>query len=163
MKKSFLVIMFLVFALVGASYLTLAAANPQAGEKFVSIDLSKASASFSVVMMAPEGAKAAEDFGAVLVKKGANFQVEVSSSPKDIAALKKEIMANTLNKLKKFYVETADALLYESTLMGKSEFHFVANAKVGNSTYGAEDTKGPVYTKADVELMLKCFQTLKAK
>jgi hypothetical protein len=163
MKKSFLAGMFLVFALVGASYLTLAAANPQAGEKLVPIDLSKASASFPVVMMAPEGATAADDFGNVLVKKVPAFQVEVSSSAKDIAALKKEITANTLNKLKKFYVETADALLYESTLMGKSEFHFVANVKVGNSTFGAEDTKGPVYTKANAESMLKCFQTLKAK
>jgi hypothetical protein len=143
MKKSFLAGMFLVFALVGASYLTLAAANPQAGEKLVPIDLSKASASFPVVMMAPEGATAADDFGNVLVKKVPAFQVEVSSSAKDIAALKKEITANTLNKLKKFYVETADALLYESTLMGKSEFHFVANVKVGTSTFGAEDTKAP--------------------
>jgi len=159
MKKSFLVIMSLVFALVGASYSALAAA----GEKLVSVDLSKASASFPVVMMAPEGATAAEDFGAVLVKKGVNFQVEISSSAKDIAALKKEILANTLNKLKKFYVETADTLLYESTVMGKSEFHFVTNVKVGNSTYGAEDTKGPVYAKDNVELMLKCFQTLKPK
>jgi len=163
MKKTFPMILFLVFALVGASYLTLAAAAPQAGEKLVPVDLSKASASFPVVMMAPEGATAADDFGAVLVKKGVNFQVEVSSSAKDIAALKKEILANTLNKLKKFYVETADALLYESTVMGKSEFHFVANVKVGNSTYGAEDTKGPVYSKANAELMLKCFQTLRAK
>ena len=163
MKHSFLAVMVLVFALVGASQIPLAAADPQAGEKLVSIDLSKASASFPVVMMAPEGATAADDFGAVLVKKGVGFQVEVSSSAKDIAALKKEIMANTLNKLKKFYVETADTLLYESTLMGKSEFHFVANVKAGNSTYSAEDTKGPGYTKANAELMLKCFQTLKAK
>jgi hypothetical protein len=163
MKKSFLVILVLVFALGGASYLPVAAANPQTGGKLVPIDLSKASASFPVVMTAPEGATAADDFGAVLVKKGVNFQVEVSSSAKDIAALKKEIMANTLNKLKKFYVETADSLLYESTLMGKSEFHFVANVKVGNSIYGAEDTKGPVFTKADAELMLTCFQTLTAK
>jgi hypothetical protein len=163
MKKSFLAMTVLVFALIGASYSSPAAASPQADVKLVSVDLSKASASFPVVMMAPEEATAADDFGTALVKKGAIFQVEVSWSAKDIAALKKEILANTLNKLKKFYVETADALLYESTLMGKSEFHFVANVKVGNSTYGAEDTKGPVYTKANVELMLKCFQTLKAK
>jgi hypothetical protein len=163
MKKIFLAMMALGFALVGVSHPNLAAALPQADMKLVSVDLSKAAASFPVVMMAPEGAAAAEDFGTVLVKKGAVFQVEVSSSAKDIAALKKEILANTLNKLKKFYVETADALLYESTLMGKSEFHFLANMKAGNSTYGAEDTKGPVYAKANVELMLKCFQTLKAK
>jgi len=163
MKNSLFVAIVLVFALVGASHGALAAANPQSGEKLAPIDLSKASASFAVVMMAPEGATAAEDFGTVLVKKGAIFQVEVSKSAKDIADLKKEILANTLNKLKKFYVDTADALVYESTLMGKSEFHFVANVKVGTSTYGAEDTKGPVYSKANVELMLKCFQTLKAK
>lgn len=163
MKKSFPAFLFFVLALAGASYLTSGAASPQAGEKLAAIDLSKASSSFPVVMMAPEGATAADDFGNVLVKKGAAFQVEVSSSAKDIAALKKEIAANTLNKFKKFYVETADALLYESTLMGKSEFHFVANVKVGNSTFGAEDTKGPVYTKANAEQMLKCFQTLKAK
>ena len=159
MKKSFLTIGFLVLTAV----LMAAAAGPQAGPKLVPLDLSKASGSFPVIMQAPEGATAADDFGSVLVKKGANFQVEVSSSAKDLAALKKEITANTLNKFKKFYVETADALLYESTLMGKSEFHFVANAKVGGTTYGAEDTKGPVYTKADAELMLKCFQTLAAK
>ena len=163
MKYSLLTVMVLVFALAGASQIAFAGADPQAGEKLVSIDLSKASASFPVVMMAPEGATAADDFGAVLVKKGVSFQVEVSSSAKDIAALKKEILANTLNKLKKFHVETADTLLYESTLMGKSEFHFVANVKAGNSTYGAEDTKGPGYTKANAELMLKCVQTLKAK
>ena len=163
MKKSFSIILFLILALVGVSYLTLAAANPQTGEKLLPVDLSKVSASFPVIMMAPEGAKATDDFGNVLVKKGDPFQIEISSSAKDIAALKKEIAANTLNKLKKFYVDTADALLYESTLMGKSEFHFVANVKVGKTTYGAEDTKGPVYTKANAELMLKCFQTLKAK
>ena len=163
MKKTFPMILFFVLTVTGMSYLTLAAADSQAGLKLAALDLSKANASFPVIMMAPEGATAADDFGAVLAKKGAIFQVEVSSSAKDIAALKKEIQANTLNKLKKFYVDTADTLLYESTLMGKSEFHFVANVKVGSSTYGAEDTKGPVYTKADAELMLKCFQTLKAK
>ena len=163
MKKILCAALFLSLVSGGTSSATLAAADPQAGPKLVSIDLSKASESFPVTMMAPEGATAADDFGDILVKKLPGFQVVVSSSAKDIAALKKEIQANTLNKLKKFYVDTADALLYESTLMGKSEFHFVANVKAGSATYGAEDTKGPVYTKADAELMLKCFQTLKAK
>lgn len=161
MKKSFLAILLFALIFAGASFT--ATADPQAGPKLVALDLSKANASFPVLMMAPESATAADDFGNVLVKKGAGFQVEVSSSAKDIAALKKEIQSNTLNKLKKFYVDTADALLYESALMGKSEFHFVANVKAGNITYGAEDTKGPIYAKADAELMLKCFQTLKAK
>lgn len=159
MKKSILAFGILSLATAVAA----SAAGPQAGPKLVSLDLSKASDSFPVIMQAPEGATAADDFGNVLVKKGANFQVEVSSSAKDIESLKKEIKANTLNKLKAFIVETADALLYETTVMGKSEFHFVANVKTGGTTYGAEDTKGPVYTKADAELMLKCFQTLKAK
>ena len=78
-------------------------------------------------------------------------------------SLQKEIKANTLNKFKSFLVDTPAAFLYESTLMGKSEFHFVANVKASGTTFGAEDTKGPIYTKADAELMLKCFQTLTAK
>jgi hypothetical protein len=159
MKKSFLAAGFLVFTAV----LMFAAANPQAATKLVPLDLSKVSDSFPVIMQAPEGATAADDFGSVLVKKGDNFQVEVSSSPNDIESLKKEIKANTLNKFKAFVVETADVLLYESTVMGKSEFHFAANVKAGDVTYGAKDTRGPVYTKADVELMLKCFQSLTAK
>jgi len=148
--------------LAAGTAFALVPAAPQ-GEKLVPVDLSKASDSFPVIMMAPEGAAATEDFGNVLVKKGDGFQVEISSSAKDIESLKKEIKANTLNKFKAFLVETADALLYESTLMGKSEFHFVANMKAGGTTYGAEDTKGPVYSRAAAELMLKCFQTLKAK
>jgi|GEM_PF-1491736 len=163
MKKTLCAALFLGLVLGGTSPASLAATGPQAAPKLVSIDLSKASSSFPVTMMAPEGATAADDFGDILVKKLPGFQVVVSSSAKDIAALKKEIQANTLNKLKKFYVDTADALLYETTVMGKSEFHFAANVKAGATTYGAEDTKGPVYTKADAELMLKCFQTLKAK
>jgi hypothetical protein len=156
--------MCLVFSLfVAAAVLAASAAGPQAGPKLVPLDLSKASASFPVIMQAPEGATAADDFGNIMVKKGANFQVEVSSSPKDIESLKKEIKANTLNKLKSFLVDTPAALLYESTVMGKSEFHFAANVKAGGAAFGAEDTKGPVYTKADAELMLKCFQTLTSK
>ena len=159
MKKICLSVGFFVVAAV----LTTASSGGQAGTRLVALDLSKASASFPVIMQAPEGATAADDFGNVLVKKGAGFQVEISTSPKDILSLKKEIKANTLNKLKSFLVDTPAALLYESTVMGKSEFHFAANIKAGATTFGAEDTKGPVYTKADAELMLKCFQTLTAK
>ena len=140
-----------------------AAVGPQAGPPLVPLDLSKASASFPLIMQAPEGATAADDFGSIVVKKGANFQVEIGSSPKDIEGLKKEIKSNTLNKLKSFLVDTPAALLYETTVMGKSEFHFAANVKAGGTTFGAEDTKGPAYTRADAELMLKCFQTLTAK
>jgi hypothetical protein len=148
---------------VAAAVLAASAAGPQAGPKLVTLDLSKASPDFPLLMQAPEGAAAADDFGSVLVKKGAGFQVEISATPKDIESLKKEIKANTLNKLKSFLVDTPAALLYESAVMGKSEFHFAANVKAGSAVFGAEDTKGPVYSKADAELMLKCFQTLTAK
>ena len=96
--------------------------------------ISRSLRAFPLLMQAPEGATAADDFGDVLVKKGVNFQIEVSSNAKDIESLKKEIKANTLNKLKSFLVDTPDALLYESTVMGKSEFHFAANVKAGGTT-----------------------------
>jgi hypothetical protein len=159
MKKSPL--FFGLFA--AAAVLIASASGPQAGPKLVSLDLSKASAAFPLLMQAPEGATAADDFGNVVVKKGAGFQVEISAGSKDIESLKKEIKANTLNKLKSFLVDTPAALLYESAVMGKSEFHFAANMKIGGAVFGAEDTKGPVYTKSDAELMLKCVQTLTGK
>jgi len=81
----------------------------------------------------------------------------------DLAASKKEIGANTLNKLKQFVVETDDTLLYETALAGQSEFHFIANVTVDDKTYSAEDNKGPTYSKADVEQMLASFKTLAAK
>ncbi|MDQ7780470.1 MAG: hypothetical protein RDV41_12310 [Planctomycetota bacterium] len=134
---------------------------PAAGVETAALDLE--AAGLPLVIDAPKGATAKDDFGAVLVAKGAGFQIEFHEGDCDIAGRKKEIEENTINKLKKFHTETADTLLYESEVMGKAEFHFLTLVKVGDKTCYAEDVKGPVYTKADVESMLKSAQSARAK
>jgi hypothetical protein len=129
----------------------------------VTVDLSTANKDFALTMPAPAGATAKDDFGDVDVNSGDGFQVVVHSSAKDIAAAKKDIKENTLNKLKQFITETDDTLVYESTVAGQSEFHFVLNVKVGDKTYGIEDNKGPRYTQEQVEAMVKSAKALAAK
>jgi hypothetical protein len=131
--------------------------------KMVSIDLSKANEDYPLMMQVPEGATAKDGIVGPEITKGDKFQIELGSA-KEMASLKKEIEKNSLNKLKKFHVEKADLLIYESAIANQpSEFHFLINVKVGDKVYGAEDTKGPTYSKADVELMVKSVQSLKAK
>jgi len=92
----------------------------------------------------------------------AKFQLQVSKTKADIEGWKKDIKANDVNVLKKFHIETADELLYESAVMGP-EFHLVANVKMGDDIYSCEDVKGPTFTKADAEAMLKACHSLAKK
>ena len=127
------------------------------------VDLSTANADFALTMPAPEGATVKDDIGDVDVLAGDGFQIVVHSSESDIAAAKKEITANTINKLKQFTTDEADTLVYESEVMGKSEFHFLTNVKVGDKTYGIEDNKGPSYTADQVKMMVASAKGLAAK
>lgn len=130
--------------------------------KLAPLDLSAASAEFPFVMDAPEGAKAKDGFTGVEVSDGGTFQIEFGAA-RDLGKAKREAQGNKLNKLKRIVTDTADTLVYESELAGNAEFHFVVNLKVGDKTVSAEDTKGPRYSQADVELMVKCLKSLKPK
>jgi hypothetical protein len=116
-----------------------------------------------VTIDAPAGATVKEGAaGGVEITAGDKFQLQVVASKADIAGWKKDIAANDVNKLKKYHVDTADELLYESAVMGP-EFHMVANVKVGDAAYSCEDVKGPTFTKADAEAMLKACHSLAKK
>ncbi len=136
------------------------AAEPAAEVKLAELDLEEAG--IEVKLQAPEGAKAAEEFGAYTVKAGETFQLEIHTGAADLAARKKEIEENTVNKLKKFHTESDTALVYETEVMGKTEFHFVANVEVDGAKYNCEDTKGKGYTQADVEAMHKSCTSMVA-
>jgi len=132
--------------------------------KLVDIDLSTAIAEVPILLSAPEGATAKEDFGAIKVALEPAFKLQFSKTDSpDMAGRKKEIGENTLNKLKQYVVDLPEAILYESEVMGTAEFHFYAIVKVGEATYQCEDEKGPVYTKEQAEAMLKSCQSAKAK
>jgi hypothetical protein len=92
--------------------------------------LSLEDAEIEATLEAPEGAKAADEFGAVVVSAGESFQLQVNGAAADLVARKKEIEGNTVNKLKAFVTDTPTELVYETEVMGKPEFHFVANVEL---------------------------------
>lgn len=136
------------------------AAEPAAEVKLAELNLEDTG--LDVKLQAPEGAKAAEEFGAYTVKAGETFQLEIHTGAADLAARKKEIEDNTVNKLEKFHTESDAALVYETEVMGKTEFHFVANVELDGAKYNCEDTKGKAYTQADVEAMHKACTSMAA-
>lgn len=137
---------------------------PAAEAKLAAVDLSVVGEDWAgLSIMAPEGATAKESFGAGEVKAGDHFQLEIHSGKADLAARKKESDENDINKVKRYLVESADALVMETELMGKPEFHFVGNVKAGDKEFYCENVKGPVYTQADVEAMWKACQSITKK
>ncbi len=132
--------------------------------KLVAVDCSAAGDAYKGwTITAPEGATCKEAFGALEIKAGDGFQVEVHNGKLDLAARKKEIEGNTVNKLKKYTTDTAEAIVYESDAMGKPEYHFLAARKVGDAEVSCEDTKGPLYSQAQVEAMLAACSSLAKK
>jgi hypothetical protein len=123
------------------------------------LDLAKAG--LKATMQAPRRAAATEEYGSVFVRKPPSFAMEINQ--KEVVAFRKDVVSNDIQKLKKFHVDTPETLLYETTLMGNSLFHFVAAVKVGAKKYTCEDEKGNTFTKADVEAMLAACQSLRAK
>jgi hypothetical protein len=137
------------------------AAKPADKPKLAELDASAAAEAYKGwKLMAPEGATAKEAFGALEVKAGDGFQLEVHSGALDMPGRKKEIGANDVNKLKRYVTDTPEAIVYESEVMGKTEFHFLAGQKVGDEAVSCEDTKGPTYTQAQVETMLEACKSL---
>jgi hypothetical protein len=114
-------------------------------------------------VQAPEGVTAKESFGAAQVSNGANFNLEIRTDKGDVASYKKETDANDINKVKRYLVDTPDALLYESEVMGQTEFHFYGNVTVGDKSFNCEDVKGPRHAQADAEAMWTACQSLAKK
>lgn len=136
-------------------------AKPAEPVKLATLSLEEAGIDASVE--APEGATAKEDFGAYTVTAGDTFALQINTGAADLAARKGEIEGNTVNKLKSFVTESETELVYETEVMGKTQFHFVANVEVDGAKYNCENQKGATnYTKADVDAMLAACKSLKA-
>ena len=128
------------------------------------LDLSTVDSTVKVILMAPGGAAARDDYGSIEIAMEPDFQMEFSEEEAlDLLARKKEIEGNKINKLKKYHVDTADTLLYETEIMGKPEFHFVAAVTVGDVLYVCEDQRGPVFTRAAVATMLAACRSARLK
>ncbi|MEZ4403880.1 MAG: hypothetical protein R3B06_27905 [Kofleriaceae bacterium] len=114
-------------------------------------------------VMAPEGATVKESFGNAQISMGGSFQVDLGKGEADVASFKKEVDGNDVNKVKRYLVDQPDAILYESEVMGQTEFHLFGAVKVGEDTFSCEDVKGPPHTQAEVETMWKICQSITKK
>lgn len=137
---------------------------PAAAAKLVPLDLSAVGEDWTGWSVeAPEGATVKESFGAAEIILGDGFQLDLRIDKADVAAYKKETEANDLNKLKGYVLDQPDAILYESEVMNRTEFHLYAGVKSGDVDFTCEDVKGPLHSKADVELMWKTCQSIAKK
>lgn len=140
------------------------ATPPPAEVKLAPLDLSAVGEDWAgYTVMAPEGATVKESFGAAEIVAGAAFNLDIRTGKGDVAAFKKEVEANDMNKVKRFVVDSPEAILYESEVMGQNEFHFYGNVKVGDKELNCEDVKGPRHMQADAEAMWKACQSLAKK
>lgn len=101
--------------------------------------------------------------GEYLIKLGPNFQVSVMENAGDIAQKKADITNDDVNKLKKYVVDDATTLMWESGIADLSEFHFYHIAKVGDRTYVFEDIKGDAFTQDAIQKMLDACKAVKEK
>lgn len=137
---------------------------PAAEVKLVPLDLSAVGEDWKGWSVdAPEGATVKESFGNAEIILGEGFQLDINRNKADVAAIKKESAANDINKVKGYVLDQPDVLLYESEVMGQTEFHLYGGVKSGDVDFTCEDVKGPRHSKADAELMWKTCQSIAKK
>ena len=105
----------------------------------------------------------AQSSGEYLIKVGNAFQISVLENAGDIAQRKADITNDDVNKLKKYVIDDATTLMWESGIADMSEFHFYHIAKVGERTYVFEDIKGDPFTQEAVQKMLDACKQAKEK
>ncbi len=105
----------------------------------------------------------AQSSGEYLIKVGNGFQISVLENNGDIAQRKADITNDDVNKLKKYLIDDATTLLWESGIADQSEFHFYHVGKVGDRTYVFEDVKGEPFSQLSIEKMLDACKQAKEK
>ena len=119
---------------------------------------------FEVLTKAPTGVKAIEQYGSVKISNGAKFQVELNSVyDYSIAAAKKEIEANDMNKLKKYVVDEPNGIIYQSEVMGQIQYHFMYFLIGEEESYYFQNVKGPTYDLESTKVMYNAAKASKIK
>ena len=101
--------------------------------------------------------------GEYLVKIGKEFQISVIETNGDLNQKKADIAGDDVNKLKKYLVDDATTLFWESGIGDLSEFHFYHIAKLGNRSYVFEDIKGDPFSQQTAQKMLDACKQAKEK
>jgi hypothetical protein len=119
---------------------------------------------FPVLTKAPAGVKAKEEFGAVKISNGSKFQMELSTVyDYSIDAAKKEIAANDINKLKKYILEEPNGIIYQTEVMGQTQYHFMYFLIGSEESFYFQNIKGPNYDLASIQAMYNAAKASKIK
>lgn len=128
------------------------------------LDISKTGMNLNILI--PDSTKGPLDtvlqtYGTYEIKRGAGFQIAITEDGGDAATKKADNANADVNLVKKYLVDDANTLLWESGIGDLSEFHFFYSAKIGNRTYAFEDIKGDAFTKEDAQKMLDACKSAK--
>jgi ABC-type proline/glycine betaine transport system ATPase subunit len=103
-------------------------------------------------------------YGDLTIDMGKTFNIIVSPANQTIEEIKKDISSNDVNKFKKYIIDEANSLLYETEIVSP-EYHFRYFVSIGKEQMMIADglnADGTPYTEAEIKLMLECAQTIKA-
>ncbi len=110
------------------------------------------SAKGPLTIAAPAGATTKVVAGTLEVTAGNTFHLELASGIGVVSRYKQDLEANSINKLKRYVIDTTNGILYESELAGKSEYHVYVVVKALGGII-CTDAKGPAYTQAQAQAM----------
>ena len=132
-----------------------------AGPTMVELELQKYG--LPLVMRSPDevSASKADDF--VRVKTGDGLLMEVHEGIVDLAARKAGLEAIEVDKLKEYVVDDANIIVYEQSIMGQPESHFVAAIMADGVHYFCEDAPDQHLDKAQVERLVALCQSASTK
>ena len=139
-------------------------AKPAAAMEMAPLEIK--SEEFTAMMDAPKGATMEDSYGTLEVKvgDGSSFFVAIETDAPDMASIKGEVEKNDVQKLKKFHMDTPEAVIYETEAFGKTSFWLDAAIKVGDKTVHCFSGRGaPSFTQPQVESFLAACKTLKPK
>jgi hypothetical protein len=168
MKKIFICSIFALGAMFfnscGNSGKETAAVDLNAPEGMRYLNISKTG--MNLYVLCPDSTKGQLDtvmqsYGTFELKMGKDFQISILEGEGDIKTVKSDIANNDVNQFKRFLVDEANTLVWESAIAENPEFHFYTIQKVGNRSYVIEDIKGEPFTQAATEAMLNAAKNLR--
>jgi len=119
---------------------------------------------FPILTKAPAGVKAVEQYGSAKISNGTKFQVELNSVfSYNIAAAKKEIEANDINKLKKYVVVEPNGIIYQTEVMGQIQYHFMYFLIGEEESFYFQNVKGSTYDLESTKIMYEAAKASKIK
>lgn len=105
------------------------------------------------------------DWGALQIKVGQDFGIEIIYGEGDIELLKMDLEEDLVFE-SEILVEEQKGIMYKQDIPDsgvKTQFHFFYAATIGNEVYEVKDLMDGEYGKGMIEKMMQAAKTLKAK